>query len=109
MLIYYAGARAAARSNGDFIEGRLFKIDYLTRYWEVFRGGMDFFDGPAIRYALTLMVLLAQSDIEGVWYGADEYHQGAHIKRMTNEIAHRMIDEYIARKCTQRGGVGGEI
>ncbi|ABO60423.1 hypothetical protein LA345_36745 (plasmid) [Burkholderia vietnamiensis] len=82
------------------IEGRLFKIDYLTRYWEVFSSGLGFFDGPAVRYALTLLVLLAQSDIVAVWYGADDYHDGAHIKRVTQEIAHRMIDEYIARKCT---------
>lgn len=107
MLQYYADSRGADRPNAKSIEGRLFKIDYLTRYWEVSRGEVTFPDGPAISYALTLLVLLAQSDVEGVWYGADDYHYGAHIKRLTAEGAHRMIDEFIAYRYAQRGGADG--
>lgn len=73
------------------IQGRLLKIGYLSRYWSA-----DCPNGPAMYYALTMLVLLAQQDVEGVWYTWDDYSDGAQLPPMKRDDVHRMIDDFAA-------------
>lgn len=73
------------------IQGRLFQIGYLSRFWSP-----DDPQGPAIRYALTMLILLTLPDVEGVWYTWDGYSDGATLPLMTHTAVHRMIDDFVA-------------
>ena len=73
------------------IQGRLFVIHYLSRHWQA----DSYAGGPAIDYAITLLTLMAQLDVERVWYTTDDYQLGCCVPPMTPAIAHQMIDDFI--------------
>lgn len=68
-------------------EGRFYTISYLTRWWSE-----DYPDGPMGEYAITLLTLLAQPDIELVWLGRDEWIS---MSALSSAEVHQMLDAYI--------------
>lgn len=75
------------------IQGRLMRISYLSRHWDA----ACYPQGPAMRYVVTLLVLLARPDVQGVWYIDDCSLEGnVAIPAMTRDSAHAMIDNFIA-------------
>lgn len=72
------------------IQDRLHILDPLVRWW-----APDSPEGPAMEFVITILVLLAQKDIGGVWYGDEHYQDGVTIPAMTKSDALRMLDEFI--------------
>jgi hypothetical protein len=70
--------------------GRLFVIDYLTRYWET-----TYADGPMMMYALTMLCLLAQTDVNHVWYLHTYEIEGAKFPCKSRNDVHLWIDDYV--------------
>lgn len=74
------------------LEGRLYRIDYLSRYWD-----SHYRQGPMIQYAITMLCLLSQPNVEGVWYDSDSFwSDGGTSKAMTSSSVHALIDEFVA-------------
>lgn len=71
-------------------QGRLLKLGPLARLWSE-----SYPYGPAVDYVTTALVLLAQDDIIGLWYGNEQYQDGVTIPPMTKEAALQMLDEFI--------------
>ncbi|MDN7901467.1 hypothetical protein QZM82_35285 [Burkholderia cepacia] len=90
-LHYRSDWRSSKLIGAPTLEGRLYEIGYLTRHWSA-----SYAEGPAMTYALTQLVLLSQSDVEGVWYTDSYVEDGATIPASTHEMVHRMIDEFVA-------------
>ncbi len=68
----------------------------LYKSWPGRRLWADWYpDGPAAAYVITLLVLLSQPDIAGVWYGDEKYHDGVTIPATTKESALKMLDDFI--------------
>ncbi|MBN3761196.1 hypothetical protein [Burkholderia sp. Ac-20365] len=80
------------------LEGRMYKISFSSRYWD-----RDISDGPAMRYALTILTLLAQHDVEGVWYCSHYYQDGADIAPSTTQSALQMVMDFVAVGMTSNG------
>lgn len=72
------------------MQGRMFKLAPLTRLWTEWCP-----DGPAVEYVTTALVLLAQDDIIGLWYGDEQYQDGVTLPPMTKEAALQMLDDFI--------------
>lgn len=70
------------------LEGRLFENSTLRRHWTKENGS-----GHVIHFALTMLTLLSQSDIEWVWYTSD-YNEGLR-RPVTQFDVHQMIDDFI--------------
>lgn len=73
--------------NEPLRQGKFFCISYLTRWWST-----SYPDCPPTEYVITLLALLAQGDIEGVWYVQDDWHTA---ERLTTESVHGMLDAFI--------------
>ncbi|MDR8093127.1 hypothetical protein KPB05_37355 [Burkholderia gladioli] len=74
------------------LDGRLFRISYLTRDWQE-----NYPEGPAISYALTMLVLLAQPETDGVWYENEWNLQfDVSLAPVTKAAAHQLIDRFVA-------------
>lgn len=70
--------------------GRLFVIDYLLRHWDT-----DYAEGPMMMYALTMLCLLAQTDVNHAWYLHTYEIEGAKFPNMSRNDVHLWIDDYI--------------
>lgn len=90
-LHFLANERSVKVIGIPSIQGRLFIIEYLSRYWNA-EGSCE---GPSIHYATTLLTLLNQPDTQCVWYVADGYSDGGRFAPMTNVSVHEMIDDFI--------------
>lgn len=98
-LHYLSDSRSSRLIGAPALDGRLHEISYLTRDWRT-----DYAEGPAMRYALTQLVLLSQDDVEGVWYTNDYSLQfELRIPASTHQTVHRMIDEFVAVGETSGG------
>lgn len=80
------------------MDDRLFEIGYPTRWWSE-----SYAEGPVIEYAITMLCLLSQADVSGVWYSADNYDDGACLAPMTHDQVHELIDAFVA-VGNMRGG-----
>lgn len=80
------------------IQGRLFGINYLTRHWSP-----DYSEGPVADYAITLLTLLAQPDVEGVWFVSDYYFAGGTAPKQTHQSVHEMLDTFVQIGATFGG------
>ncbi|WP_207002607.1 hypothetical protein [Trinickia mobilis] len=90
-LNYRSNARTSKLLGAPQLDGRLYEIGYLTRYWSTSYSG-----GPAMTYAFTQLVLLAQADVEGVWLSNSYCEDGLTIPASTHETVHRMIDDFVS-------------
>jgi hypothetical protein len=72
------------------LQGRLFGINYLSRYWST-----DYPQGPAVMYAVTLLTLMSQPDVNGVWYSADDFQDGRTIAAATHQSVHQLLDDFV--------------
>ena len=73
------------------LQGRLYRIDYLSRYWEP-----HYKQGPLLQYAITMLCLLSQPTVEGVWYDSDSlWSDGGTSKGMTTSRVHALIDDFV--------------
>lgn len=73
------------------IQGRLFENSTLERHWS-----KEYSNGPAITHIITALTLLAQPDIEWVWYVSDHFSEGGNAPALTHTSVHGMLDDYIA-------------
>lgn len=78
------------------IEGRLYENNTMSRHW---REG--YAEGPAIQFALTMMTLIDQPDVQWVWY-TDDYKERMH-KAMARTDVHQLIDDFIRVGKTNGG------
>lgn len=89
-LTYLARARSSKLIGEPSIQGQLFQLDPLSRYWS------DWYpDGPIVEYVITILSLLAQPDVKWVWYGRDGYQDGIEWQAVTHQTAHAMLDNFI--------------
>lgn len=65
---------------------RFFHISYLSRWWSE-----TYPDGPMTKYGETMLTLLAQPEVEMVWFAPDEW--GA-IDALTASEIHAMISKH---------------
>lgn len=73
------------------LQGRLFVIDCLTRFWST-----DYREGPLMTYAVILLTLLSHAEVEGVWYHhSNQLCEGGTSKAMTDSSVHALIDDFI--------------
>lgn len=72
------------------LQGRFFHISYVSRWWDKI-----YPEGPAIFYSLTMLWLMSQADVEGVWYTSDSYSEGDRYPRMSKSEVHQMIDDFV--------------
>lgn len=71
-------------------QGRLFAIRYVLRYWE------DYYaDGELMIYAVTMLTLLAQPDVNLVWYMSDYNIDDGEIPCRNRADVHQLIDDYV--------------
>ncbi|MGQ7908768.1 hypothetical protein [Burkholderia sp. BC1] len=86
----YRGDGAGARAQGaPSLDHRLYRIDYLSRYWNV----TGYRDGPGLQYARTLQTLIEQDDVEGVWYTDSADMHNKLLAPSTHDTVRHMIDE----------------
>lgn len=86
----YGGDAPSSRALGaPSLDRRLYKIEYLSRYWNA----NGYRDGPGLQYALTLQTLLEQSDVEGVWYTDSADMDNKLISPSTQETVARMMED----------------
>lgn len=89
--LHFLGRERSSKPPGQpSIDGRLFQISYLTRWWDD-----GYAEGPVMDYSLTMLCLLAQSDVAGVWYTPDNYSDGMRCPGMTRERVHALIDSFV--------------
>jgi hypothetical protein len=90
-LKWDSDGRNSPRYGEPLLQGRLFCISYLTRYWSP-----GYPDGPLTDYAVTLLTLLSQSDIQSTWYVDDSFFEGGGTEpQQTPQSVHDMLDAYI--------------
>lgn len=56
-----------------------------------------------MEYAITLLTLLAQTDVEGVWFVSDSYFEGGVAPKQTHKSVHEMLDIYVRIGATFGG------
>lgn len=88
-LHYLYRERAIKPTGVPSIQDRLFAISYLSRWWDE-----GYPEGPVMEYAVTMLCLIAQADVSGVWYMSDS--DGGDFPCMSRDSVHRLIDSFIA-------------
>lgn len=78
-------------SMNDLFDEKMWRISYTTRMWSE-----DIPRGPMPDYAVTLLTLLAEKDIEAVWYLDDYYTEGGDYSPVSAADVHRLLDKFIA-------------
>lgn len=78
-------------SGNSPIQDRLFEIVYLSRWWSD-----NCPEGPLMEYALTMLCLESQPDVQRVWYTDSSYYHGIRLSAMSHERIHELIDRYVA-------------
>lgn len=85
------GQRLSPLLGAPRLQGRLYRIDYLSRFWE-----SHYRQGPMVQYAITMLCLLSQPNIEGVWYDSENFwSDGGTSKAMTPSRVHALIDDFV--------------
>jgi len=92
-LNYWRSQRYSKLCGTPTIQGRLMRISYVCRHWDA----ACYPQGPAMLYALTMLVLLANPHVAGVWHIDDCSLEGnVIIPAMTRDHVHTMIDDFVA-------------
>lgn len=92
-LNFWRSQRYSKLCGTPTIQGRLMRISYLCRHWDA----ACYPQGPAMLYALTMLVLLANPHVQGVWHIDDSSLEGnVTIPAMMRDHVHTMIDDFVA-------------
>lgn len=75
--------------SGPYGSHYVYQISYLTRYWST-----TYPEGEIMVYALTLLTLLDQNDVQNVWYSDDDYRDYT-LPCLDAESIHGLINDFV--------------